>query len=558
MQGFNNCCGRFEAMLGLNGASHRLSQLFVLLAVLLGMTLIPSPLDPTLWEDPFPLPRLIPNEAIAGSEKKWAGLVIAPESFAMGANNEVFAGLSYGSVVALSANGTFLRNVIHSIGALLNSSQSPESCRRMALANTLPWDWQMESECGRPLGLRFAKNSNRLYVVDAYHGIFRVNVATGKVEHIVRPGMISPSSHTDGAVDPVALKEPLFYNDVEVDEAAKVVYFTDSSYKHRRAQNRAEVIDGAPRGRLLAYDEAEGQLHVLLCGLHFPNGLQRLGSKLLVVESGRFRILAVDAERLLREQRASGLAAPPLLKSCGERGSLRESLKDGKQGVSVYMSDLPGFPDNIRLSPWRHGSLLLCGLAAKSSQPFSLLWSAYQSVWARLLVGRLLPMKWVEKIIPRAGLVLVVSNPKALLDHGIKGRSVVAAQTPGVVTLQDSSGRLAFVSEAQIHPSTGALWLGTHHNPTPLSILSAALFDAGLASALSAAAPNAQVVNEGAERTAALAPSVAGGGHGAGGGVVRRAGDGLRKIARLVRRILEGPLRFANAIFSLVFPPISV
>jgi hypothetical protein len=169
-------------------------------------------------------------------------------------------------------------------------------------------------------------------------------------------------------------------------------------------------------------------------------------------------------------------------------------------------------------------------------------------------------MKWVEKIIPRAGLVLVVSNPKALLDHGIKGRSVVAAQTPGVVTLQDSSGRLAFVSEAQIHPSTGALWLGTHHNPTPLSILSAALFDAGLASALSAAAPNAQMVNKGAERTAALAPSVAvaGGGHGAGSHVARRAGDGLRKIARLVRRILEGPLRFANAIFSLVFPPISV
>jgi hypothetical protein len=296
----------------------------------------------------------------------------------------------------------------------------------------------------------------------------------------------------------------------------------------------------------------------LLCGLHFPNGLQRLGSKLLVVESGRFRILAVDAERLLREQRASGLAAPPLLKNCGERGSLKESLKDGKQGVSVYLSDLPGFPDNIRISPWRqsrHGSLLLCGLAAKSSQPFSLLWSVYQSVWARLLVGRLLPMKWVEKLIPRAGLVLVVSNPKALLD----GRSVVAARAPGVVTLQDSSGRLAFVSEAQIHPSTGALWLGTHHNPTHLSILSAVLFDAGLASALSAAAaPNAQIVNEGAERTADLAPSVAGGGHGAGGGVVRRAGDGLRKIARLVRRILEGPLRFANAIFSLVFPPISV
>jgi len=384
--------------------------------------------------------------------------------------------------------------------------------------------------------------------------------------------MISPSSHTDGAVDPAALKEPLFYNDVEVDEAAHAIYFTDSSYKHRRAQNRAEVIDGAPRGRLLAFDEAEGQLHVLLCGLHFPNGLQRLGSKLLLVESGRFRILAVDAERLLREQRASGRAAPALLKSCGERGSLKEALAldDQQAAVRVYLSNLPGFPDNIRISSsgGRRGGhpLLLCGLAAKSSQPFSLLWSVYQSVWARAVLGRLLPMKWVEKLIPRHGLVLVVSNPKALLDHRAKGGSVVAAEAPGVVTLQDSSGRLAFVSEAQTHPRTGDLWLGTHHNPTPLSILRRNLFRAGLDAALASVAPRDDVVSKAkatepvpkaaVPRSAALAPSSFPHERGAGGGMV--LGEGFRNFARLVRKILQGPLRFVNAVFSLCFPPLRV
>jgi hypothetical protein len=557
-------------MLGLNGASHRLSQLFVVLAVILGMTLLPSPLAPQLWEDPFPLPRLVPNEALSGSEKMGVVLVIAPESFAMG-KNEVYAGLSYGAVVALSQNGTVLRVVVH-IGEYLNNSRSQEWCRQMALANTLPWDWQMESECGRPLGLRLTKNNN-LYVVDAYHGIFRVDVATGNVEHIVRPGMISPSSCSEEAVDPLALTEPLFYNDVEVDEAANFIYFTDSSYKHRRAQNRAEVIDGAPRGRLLAFDEAEGQLHVLLCGLHFPNGLQRLGSKLLLVESGRFRILAVDAERLLREQRASGRSAPALLKSCGERGSLKDALAADDQqqaAVHVYLSNLPGFPDNIRISSSSqhrrgHPLLLLCGLAAKSSQPFSLLWSVYQSVWARAVLGRLLPMKWVEKLIPRHGLVLVVSNPKALLDHRAKDGSVVAAEAPGVVTLQDSSGRLAFISEAQIHPRTGELWLGTHHNPTSLSILRRNLFHAGLDAALASgvvtkaktAEPKAAV-----PRSAALAPSSFphDGGAGGGGGMV--LGEGFRKFAarinRLVGKVLQGSLRFVNAVFTLFFPPLRV
>lgn len=42
----------------------------------------------------------------------------------------------------------------------------------------------MEKECGRPLGLQFDK-SGVLYVADAYYGIFKVDVTSGKYEKIV-------------------------------------------------------------------------------------------------------------------------------------------------------------------------------------------------------------------------------------------------------------------------------------------------------------------------------------------------------------------------------------
>jgi len=211
------------------------------------------------------------------------------------------------------------------------------------------------------------------------------------------------------------------------------------------------------------------RLHVLLCGLHFPNGVQRLpsatpSSKLLVVESGRFRILLVDADRLLREQRlADRNVAPPLLQNCGEHGSLKDALNSSTEDVpvSVFLGSLPGYPDNVRLThSRRHGQIILVGLAAKSSLPFSLLYTAYQSLWVRDVLGRVLPMKMVEKLIPRFGLVLASKLDKSIVS-----------------VLQDSSGSLAFVSEAQIHPSTGDLWLGTHHSPSCLSILSESLFE---------------------------------------------------------------------------------
>ena len=435
--------------------SARVAVAVSMCAAYVGMycTHIPNVIDPTVWTPPFPLPGITRNDILSGAARVEdpGRQLLATESFAMRRDGVVYAGTSYGVVIALDENGRWLRDVFF-VGGFVNHSVDVAWCRGLAVADKLPWDKHSEMKCGRPLGLRLAREESELWLADAYHGIFKLSISTGVWEHVVKP---EDTIVALPFVDPNAMKRPMFFNDVVIDEARDLLFFTDSSSKHRRAQNRQEVIDGSPRGRLFARDLGGTQsLRVLLCGLHFPNGLQLLaGGHLLVVESARFRVLKVDAAELFEQQQKRGLHH---LSSCSEFGSTSSLLKvEETPLVSIYLDGLPGFPDNIRQMP---SGLLLIGLATKSTKPFSLLYTAYQSRWLRLAIGRLVPMRSIEHFLPRYGLVLAVPT---------------SSGQPGEATLlQDPDGKSAnFISEAQIHPLTGALWLGTHHNPTTLSIL---------------------------------------------------------------------------------------
>ena len=421
---------------------------------------VPNVIDPTVWTPSFPLPGITRNDILSGAAhvEDPGQQILAPESFAMRRDGIVYAGTSYGVVIALDENWHWLRDVFF-VGGFLNNSVDVAWCRAQAVAAKLQWNKHSEMKCGRPLGLRLAREDSELWLADAYHGIFKLVISSGVWEHVVKP---EDTISAFPSVNPNAMKRPMFYNDVVIDEARDVLFFTDSSSKHRRAENREEVIDGAPRGRLFAKNLGGTQsLHVLLCGLHFPNGLELLSVSsrfprfLLVVESARFRVLQVDAAELLEQQQKRGLHH---LSSCSEFGSTHTLLKleGNSKLVSVYLDALPGFPDNVRQDI--PSGLLLLGLATKSTKPFSLLYTAYQSRWLRLAIGRLVPMRLIECFLPRYALVLAVPT-----RSGQPGQAIL---------LQDPQGKSAnFVSEAQIHPLTGALWLGTHHNPTTLSIL---------------------------------------------------------------------------------------
>lgn len=303
-------------------------------------------------------------------------------------------------------------------------------------------------------------DDSRLLILDAYHGLFEYSLASQTAKQLVSPEH-HISTPENVAVDPMVTKTPLFYNDLDVLPSGDIV-FTDSSTKYSRSENRPEILDGAGRGRLFRYIAQTGRLEVLLCGLHFPNGVQRLISsadneeeEIIFAELTRFRIIKVHVQRVTS-------AASGMLASCAEDGGYASALRSGnyaETGLTVFSDSVPGLADNIRLDQYHHAkyeadqslrateakSYYLVGLGSKSTQPFSLLWTALQLHWLRDVVGKLLPMKLVEKLIPRYGLVLVLDE---------QGRSIRA--------LHDPSGRIAFISVAVRHPISGDLWIGSH------------------------------------------------------------------------------------------------
>jgi len=139
----------------------------------------------------------------------------------------------------------------------------------------------------------------------------------------------------------------------------------------------------APRGRLFAFKSdkfhGDNMLRVVLCGLHFPNGVQLLSkgflakeNTLLVAEAARFRILQVDVSSSSALYRSN-----EHLQSCSENGSLRHLLSAKAAAVGVFIDELPGFLDNIRVDN-TNADRFFVGIGAPSVHPFSLLHWAYQ------------------------------------------------------------------------------------------------------------------------------------------------------------------------------------
>jgi hypothetical protein len=308
--------------------------------------------------------------------------------------------------------------------------------------------------------------------MDAYHGLFRIDITLTtdrEVEHLVNKD-VSPVL-PDGILykpDPVSQLAPKFFNHLDILDNG-LVYFTDSSYKHTRAANRLELVDGSPRGRLLEYDPKTKLTKVLMCGLHFPNGVQLLPSSvqpntLILAELTRFRLLKIDISELKNSQTSRNW-----LENCNEGGSF-DTCINGLQSnstdssiISIFIDGLTGVPDNLALSdchvdsptlPGPTQPCLIIGAGTKSAKPFSLLWTAFQSINLRFILAKLLsPIYW-EHLVPRTGLVFVSDM------HGKILRS-----------FQSHKGLIALVSEAFIHPMTGDMWIGSSANHL-LAILS--------------------------------------------------------------------------------------
>ncbi|CAN6243575.1 unnamed protein product [Urochloa humidicola] len=162
----------------------------------------------------------------------------------------------------------------------------------------------MESVCGRSLGLRFHEESGNLYIADAYKGLMRVGSDGGEAKVLVNKA------------DGVPLR---FTNGVDVNQITGEVFFTDSSMNYQRSQHERVTATRDSTGRLMKYDPKINQVTVLQSGITYPNGL------------------AISADQIHL-----------VVALTGQCKLMRHWIKGPKAGTSEPLTDLPGYPDNLR------------------------------------------------------------------------------------------------------------------------------------------------------------------------------------------------------------------
>lgn len=156
-----------------------------------------------------------------------------------------------------------------------------------------------------------------LYVVDAFFGIKKVDIVSGKVDNVFDPRGVS----VDG-------QEILFLDDIALDEGAgskggHVFYATDVSSKYDLDVCFISFLSDDRSGRVLRYDSDSRKVSVVAKGFAFPNGIELQDDKQAVIVS------EIAARRLLRI-----------------------TIKGNDSGkVSILNGNLPCMVDNVRRSP---------------------------------------------------------------------------------------------------------------------------------------------------------------------------------------------------------------
>ncbi len=245
---------------------------------------------------------------------------------------------------------------------------------------------------GRPFGLDFSPHDGLLYVCDADRGLL----------------VVDPDKKTVTVlVDTVENAPFKFTNDLEIAHDG-TVFFTDASAVWGNGQYVEDLLDQRPSGRVLRYDPATGVTTVLARDLAFANGLALAPDErsLIVAETGRYRLWRLWLE--------------------GDKKNLKE----------VVLENLPGFPDNLSVTP--RGTIWVALASTRKRlldliHPYPLLKDATASLppWLRPK-----PVRW--------GFIVEVD---------FNGTPLRSLQDPG----GDVVGNVTSAKER----ADGSLWLGT-------------------------------------------------------------------------------------------------
>nr|AGL98097.1 hemomucin [Macrocentrus cingulum] len=286
--------------------------------------------------------------------------------------------------------------------------------------------WE-EEKCGRPLGFKIDKHGIA-YVVDAYYGIFRVNVHSGKYEKIV-----DTSVPFDGKI-------PLLPNSVDVAQNGDL-YWTVSTTEYK-LYDLLQALLSNPTGRLMRYNAATKTNEVLIEDLAFANGVKLSDDESFV---------------LVAETQASRV--------------VKYHLKGSKRGSSeIFLAGLPGVPDNLHSDG--QGNFFVPLVVPADEQHPLLSQSLAPHPNLRKMIVRLLtlielPLKFLDEVYPNyyaKRVIHWIGHGESTLFMFPKWATVLRVDASGKVlnVLQNTDEKISGISSAL--PLDNYLYLGSPWN----------------------------------------------------------------------------------------------
>ena len=344
------------------------------------------------------LPVLEPNRRLAQARivEKYSDAP-GPESLAV-CQGMVYTGLGDGRV------GKFDKGAITTLFRTCED-ECPAECLKDRILT--PWDAaNLESVCGRPLGIRCLDNGG-LLVADAYFGLMEWTPEKKKKKLIATNFTL--------------------LNDIALSSDQRYVYATETSTKWQRRRIFYAAMEMRASGKLWLIDRQTKSKELLLDNLYMPNGVDFLDDEdTLVIVCGT-QVIAFDLAT--RETR-------------------------------TLIPVLPGTGDNVRLTRGKpdgtdlDDDFLWFGLGAKYAQPFSLLKAVDRWPNLRTFLVGILPYRAFVALIPKSGLLAV---------YDLRGNLVDTYQDPG-------GKHLGAVWFSEAHALDGWLYIGSWYNPFLLRI----------------------------------------------------------------------------------------
>jgi len=168
--------------------------------------------------------------------------------------------------------------------------------------------------------------------IEAYEGVIYIADAHKGLLSMTPDGVLKTLSDT------VEASSIEYADDLDIADDG-VIYFSDAStkfgaksYQTTMAASLMEIMESKGTGRVLAYDPRTRQTTVIADRLVFPNGIAiHPDGSVLVTETGRYRVLKIDPQ-------------------------------SGRK--TDWITNLPGFPDNINRGP--NGTYLLGLISPRS------------------------------------------------------------------------------------------------------------------------------------------------------------------------------------------------